>query len=84
MLTRYSGLPNEEKAWLGPLWMLRARMAFFVSNLAFYLQVSLTHHFWSITYRAHGTILATLVTQYSIRCMTLKFCRVPPYVMRCV
>lgn len=30
---------DKEKALLGPLWVLRARMAFFVSNLAFYLQV---------------------------------------------
>lgn len=35
----HRGLADKEKAWLGPLWMLRARMAFFVSNLAFYLQV---------------------------------------------
>ncbi|CAM9986243.1 unnamed protein product [Hapterophycus canaliculatus] len=44
MQSRYRGLAKEEKAWLGPLWMLRARMAFFTSNLVFYLQVGL--HVW--------------------------------------
>lgn len=44
MYGKSRGLANEESAWLGPLWMLRARMAFFVSNLAFYLQVNVKRH----------------------------------------
>eukprot|EP00904_Undaria_pinnatifida_P009331 jgi/Undpi1/5528/HiC_scaffold_2.g00805.m2 len=51
----YSGQTNNEKAWLGPLWMLRARMAFFVTNLAFYLQVDVVE-------AAHTVLKAKLET----------------------
>ncbi|CAN0154421.1 unnamed protein product [Scytosiphon promiscuus] len=79
MQSRYRGLGNEEKAWLGPLWMLRARMAFFVSNLAFYLQVDVVEAAYAMLrsklrivrdfvslQRAHQDYLSTLRAKFYI------------------
>ncbi|CAM9832246.1 unnamed protein product [Ectocarpus sp. 12 AP-2014] len=79
MQSRYRGLANEESAWLGPLWMLRARMAFFVSNLAFYLQVDVVEAAYTLLrsklvtvrdfvslQRAHQEFLATLRAKFYV------------------
>ncbi|CAB1118482.1 unnamed protein product [Ectocarpus sp. CCAP 1310/34] len=79
MQSRYRGLANEEGAWLGPLWMLRARMAFFVSNLAFYLQVDVVEAAYTLLrsklvtvrdfvslQRAHQEFLATLRAKFYV------------------
>lgn len=77
MQSRYRSLPNKDKSWLGPLWMLRARMAFFASNLAFYLQVDVVEAQYSVLkntlagvedfvslQRAHHQFLSTLRAKF--------------------
>eukprot|EP00903_Cladosiphon_okamuranus_P017746 g16336.t1 len=79
MQSRYRGMGDKEKTLLGPLWMLRARMAFFVSNLAFYLQVDVVEAAYKLLQsklgavrdfvslqRAHQEFLATLRAKFYI------------------
>eukprot|EP00752_Nemacystus_decipiens_P015142 g13489.t1 len=56
MQSRYRGMGDKEKTLLGPLWMLRARMAFFVANLAFYLQVDVVEAAYSSLQNKLGTV----------------------------
>ncbi|CAM9412074.1 unnamed protein product [Discosporangium mesarthrocarpum] len=81
----YRRLPTRDNTWLGPMWSLRANMAFFVTNLTFYLQVDVVEVEYSLLQRtvsaaedfegvrrAHNHFLSTLRAKFFLDNFAIK------------